>query len=89
MPFPLPQNPTKAFCTHVILSNSQEQRKRLEMLPVLRMGVQGTLYQDNSNITQKLQQSQYRQISITFPFNTIFSCSEKFWHFMPYSWRGK
>jgi hypothetical protein len=53
------------------------------------MGVQGTLYQDNSNITQKLQQSQYRQISITFPFNTTFSCSEKFWHFMPYSWRGK
>jgi len=31
------------------LSNSYRQKNRLEMLPVLRMGVQGPLYQDNSN----------------------------------------
>jgi len=30
-------------------------RKRLEMLPVLRMGVQGPLYQDSSNNMQQLQ----------------------------------
>ena len=31
------------------LSNSSGLKNRLEMLPVLRMGVQGPLYQDNSN----------------------------------------
>ena len=30
-----------------MLSNSQGQQNRLEILPVLRMGVQGLLYQDN------------------------------------------
>jgi len=29
-----------------MLSNSQGQKNRLEILPVLRMGVQGLLYQD-------------------------------------------
>jgi len=31
------------------LSYSYRQKDRLEMLPVFRMGVQGPLYQDNSN----------------------------------------
>jgi len=37
------------------LSNSKGQKNRLEMLPMLRIGVQGPLYQDNSNNMQQLQ----------------------------------
>jgi len=37
------------------LSNSKGQKNRLEMLPVLRMCVQGLLCQDNSNNMQQLQ----------------------------------
>jgi hypothetical protein len=32
-----------------------QQADRLEMLPLLRIGVQGPLYQDNSNNMQQLQ----------------------------------
>jgi hypothetical protein len=37
------------------LSNSYGQKNRLEILPMLRMGVQGPLYQDNSDKMQQLQ----------------------------------
>jgi hypothetical protein len=37
------------------LSNSLGQKNRLDILPVLRMGVQGPLYQENSNNMRQLQ----------------------------------
>ena len=37
------------------LSSGYGQKNRLEMLPVLRMGVQGPLYQDISNKIWQLQ----------------------------------
>jgi hypothetical protein len=37
------------------LSNNYGQKNRLEMSPVLRMGVQGPLHQDNSNNMRQLQ----------------------------------
>jgi len=33
----------------VFVQQLRTEKNRLEMLPVLRMGVQGPLYQDNSN----------------------------------------
>jgi len=39
------------------LSNNYGQKNRLEMLPMLRMGVQGPLYQDNSSNMQQLQET--------------------------------
>jgi len=42
-------NPTGPFCTHVSsICSTAKERKRLEMLPVLRIGMQGLPYQDNS-----------------------------------------
>jgi len=37
------------------LSNSEGQKNRLEMLPVLRIGVEGTLYQDRPDKMRELQ----------------------------------
>jgi hypothetical protein len=45
-------NPTGPFCIHGRCSTfptAKDRKTRPEMLPVLRMGVQGALYQDNSN----------------------------------------
>jgi len=39
----------------LICPTAKNRKKRLEMLPVLRMGVQGPLYQDNSNKMRQLQ----------------------------------
>ena len=50
-------NPTGPFCTHGRCSICPKARhkNKLEMLPVFRMGVQGPLYQDNSNKIWQLQ----------------------------------
>ena len=64
-----------------MLSNSQGQKNRLEILPVLGMGVQGLLYQDNLCNIQLLQgtviiQTNFIHISVLsniFLFSKILS----------------
>ena len=51
-------NPTGPFCTDgrcSICATARDIKNRLEMLSVLRMGLQGPLYQDSSNKTWQLQ----------------------------------
>ena len=57
------------------LSNSKGQKNKLEMLPMLRMGVKGPLYQDNSNNMQQLQGTITLETNfIPIYVQTIFYC---------------
>jgi hypothetical protein len=51
-------NPTRIFCTHgrcSICPTAKDRKADWKCCPVLRMGMQGPLYQDNSNKMRRLQ----------------------------------
>ena len=80
-------NLTGPICTHITPFIQQPRTYRWETKPVLRTGVQGPLYQDNSNDMQQLQGTIIiRQILYRFLFWYIFSFPQNFRHFIPYSW---
>lgn len=64
------------------LSNSKGQKNRLEMLPMSRMCVQGSLYQDISNNMQQLQGTTTLETNfIPIYVQTTFSCLLTFYVF--------
>ena len=75
-------NLTGPFYTNIShFSDSYGQKNRLEMLTVLRMGVQGPHCQDITINKLKLQGTVIIQISFTYLFWTPFSFSQKSWAF--------
>jgi hypothetical protein len=65
-------NPTGPVCTHVGSICSTAKDRRLEMLPVLRIGMQGLPYQDNSNNMQQMQGT--IKIQTNFIHNVVLNC---------------